>query len=210
MQRFAIVMLAGLGCAAVLLSSAALGIAAVFAFGGLVARRHAYAGLGLLLAVTMGCASVVTTDPTLQNVAARPLGFKGRLAGGARGELPPLVASALDPVADVVFTYDERITQRHDELPFVIMMLTGTFHLLGVPSGRDEVSARAELTVTRRDREIGRYRAEAKASQTYGLYYGADVLALEDQARTAVRRAIDEALSGDAARLTSRVDSPQP
>ena len=209
MHRIAIVMLAGLGCAAVLLSSAVLGIVAVLSFG-LVARRHAHHGLTLLLVVTMGCAGVVRTDPSPQGVAVRPLSFKGRLADGARAELPSLVAAALDPGADAVFTYDERITQTHDELPFVVMMITATLHLLGVPSGRDEVTARAELTITRHDREIGRYRAEAKASQIYGLYYGADVLALETQARTAVRRAIDEALSGDAARLTSRVDSPQP
>lgn len=155
MHRFATLMLAGLGCAAVLLSSAALGIAAVIALG-LLARRHAHAGLTLLLVATMGCAGVVTTDPSLRGVAVRPLGFKGRLADGARVELPTL------------------------------------------------------LTIMRHDREIGRYRAEAKASQTHGLYYGADVLALETQARTAVRRVIDEALSGDAARLTPRVDSLQP
>lgn len=163
-----------------------------------------------MVLVTMGCASVVTTDPSLQGSAARPLGFKGRLVAGTRGELPALVAAALDPGADAVFAYDERITQTHDELPFVVLMITGTLHLLGVPSGRDEVTAHAELTITRHDRAIGRYRAEAKASQTDGLYYGGDALALETQARTAVRRVIDEALSGDAARLTSRVESPQP
>lgn len=208
MRPFMIVTIAALGCIA--LSSAALGVAAVAALW-IFARRHAHARVAvLLLATTVGCASVVTTDPVLRNVAAQPLGFKGRVADGARGPFPAMVTSALDPAADVVFGYDERITQSHDELPFVVMMITGTVHLLGVPTGRDQVSARADLTLTRGDRELGRYRAEAKASQTYGLYYGADVLALEDQARAAVRRAIDEALSDDAVRLMARIASPKP
>jgi hypothetical protein len=77
-------------------------------------------------------------------------------------------------------------------------------HLLGVPTGRDEVKAYGELAVTRGDRELGRYRGEATASRIYGLYYGASMLALEDEARTAVKRVVDQALASDVPTLGAR------
>ena len=164
----------------------------------------------LLLGVgALGCTPAITTQPPLQHVGIPALGFKGRLAGDHRMAVPASVAAALDPGADVVFTYDERITQSHDELPVVLMLFTSTLHLLGVPTGRDEVQAHADLTVSRHERELGRYRADAAASQIYGLYYGADTLELENQARAAVRRAVDEALYADTARLRAGIASAE-
>lgn len=205
-----IVMAMGLGCTAIVLNSASLGIAAAVA--AFLATRHGTRTTlaALLLTTTVGCASVVTTQPALRNRETRSLGFKGRLAGDASRGLPASVTAALDPTSDVLFTYDERITQAHNELPFVVMLFAATFHLLGVPTGRDEVKAHAELMITRSGREIGRYRGEAEASRIYGLYYGASMLELEDEARKAVRQIIDEALYDDTGRLTLRVDAPQP
>ena len=164
----------------------------------------------VLLATALGCGTAVTSSPALRNVAPRTLGFKGRLAGEARAGLPASVAAALDPTSDTVFAYDERVTHVHDELPPVLIVLvTATFHLFGLPIGHDEATAKAELIITRRDREIGRYRAEATSSHTYGLYYGGDIPKLEAEARTTVRRVIDEALADDMSRLTERVATPQ-
>lgn len=161
----------------------------------------------LLLATALGCGVEVTSRPELRNVAPTRLGFKGRLAGEARAGLPASVAAALDPTSDVVFAYDERVTHSHDELPpILIVLVTATFHIFGLPIGHDEATAKAELIITLRDRELGRYRAEATSLQTYGLYYGGDIPRLEAEARATVRRVIDEALADDMSRLTSHGD----
>jgi hypothetical protein len=204
------VMAIGLGCAAIVLNSATLGIAAAVAAFLATKRRARETLAALLLAATLGCATVVTTQPALRNIETHPVGLKGRLAGDAGRGLPASVAAALDPTSDVIFTYDERVTQIHDEIPIPVMLFTSTFHLLGVPTGRDEVKAHAELIVARGTREIGRYNGEAEASRIYGLYYGASMLELEDEARKAVRLLIDEALFDDTARLTRQVDASQP
>lgn len=178
---------------------------------GFAGRRRARHGLLLLVAAgAVGCAPAVTTRPGLRGLEIRPLPVAGRLLGDANRGLPSTLAGALDPGSPVSFSYDERISQAHEELPFVVMLFTSTIHLLGVPTGRDEVKAEALLTIQRDDREVARYRAEAAASQTYGLYYGASMVALEDEARTAVRRVIDEAVSDDAARLRMELGDRQP
>jgi hypothetical protein len=199
-----------LACAAVPLGSGLAAVAAV-AMALVVAIWHPRgARVALLVMPLLGCTQL-TTRPALQHLQPRALGFTGRLASGDGNGLPRSVAGALDSTSDVVFRYEEKAAQNHSELPaLLVVFITGTVHLLGVPMGSDEVTASAELTIVHGSQQIARYEGEARVSRLYGLYYGSTLSTLEDEARTQVRQIIDEALYQKAEQLAAALRAPQP
>jgi len=203
----ALVTLAAIGVGSA--SGLALGVLAVAAAAG--ARRPVgSSGIVVLAMSLVGCMQTATRPP-LEHVQARPLGLTGRVEGEHARGLPLSLERAASSTTDVVFRYDERVVHDHSELPPALMiLLTSPLHLLGVPTGRDTVTASAELTVLRGPREIGRYEGDATVSRIYGLYYGSTLRELEDRARVEVRRVIDEALYKNADHLAAATDGTQP
>ena len=154
----------------------------------------------VLLCILAGC-TTLTTRPPLAQVEPRPLGVVAHLAEGNAATLPAAVAAALDPKSDLAFRYQERAHQDDNEAPVALVLILSPIFLLGVPTGSYTVRVSAELTVSRGSHEVTRYQAEAVASRLYGLYYGSTLRELEAQARTQVRRVIDEALYVNADKL---------
>lgn len=164
----------------------------------------------LCLPFVSGCMQV-STRPGLQKLQLQSLGFTGHLGGGETKALPASVASALSADSDVVFRYEEKVTQHHSELPpALVIFLTSTAHLLGAPMGRDTVKASAELTILHGTREIGRYKGQAEVSRLYGLYYGSTMVDLENEARRQVRAVVDETLFQNARQIAAAVRALQP
>ena len=146
--------------------------------------------------------------PTLGTGGARPLGVVAHLAEGSAAALPAAVAAALDPKSDLAFRYRERAHQDDNEVPVALALILSPIFLLGVPTGSYTVTVSAELSVSRGSHEMARYQAEAVASRLYGLYYGSTLRELEAQARTQVRRVIDETLYLNADKLAAMTPTP--
>jgi len=190
-------------------SGAAIAATAVGAVIGL--GRLTRGAITITLALALAGCMQTATRPTLEHVRARPLGVTGRVEGEHPRGLPLSLTRVASSGSDVVFRYDESVEHDHSELPpLLVVLVTSPLHLLGMPTGRDAVTASAELTVLRGAREIGHYAGDARVSQVYGLYYGSTLRKLEDRARAEVRRVIDEALYKNADNLAVAIDEPQP
>lgn len=151
--------------------------------------------------------SVVT--PPAQPVQAQPLPFKGRLADGDPGELPPSVALSLSSSAPVVFSYREELTHDEYHIPLWFSAIDPVTYL-GSPLGDYGVTAFASLSVADGDRILGDYTAKVHVSKSYNLYSEPTHQELEQEARTAVRARIDQKLHQDMSRLTEQISSAPP
>jgi len=149
-------------------------------------------------------AAVVTASP--QATRAQPLPFKGRLADGDPGELPPSVALSLSNDSNVVFSYREELTHDEYHIPLWFSALDPvTF--FGSPLGDYGVTAFASLSVAQGDRVLRDYTAKVHVSKSYNLYSETTHKQLEEDARAAVRARIDQKLHRDADRLAQEIAS---
>jgi hypothetical protein len=205
-RRSVVAFAVGLGVAGGLLGSGVLFAIAV-GLGLLPAGRRWLWATPLLLCILAGC-TTLTTRPPLTQVEPRPLGIVAHLTEGSAAALPAAVAAALDPKSDLAFRYQERAHQDDNEVPGALVLIVSPIFLLGVPTGSYTVTVSAELTVSRGSHEVARYQAAAVASRLYGFYYGSTLRELEAQARTQVRRAIDETLYLNADKLAAMTPTP--
>ncbi len=149
-------------------------------------------------------AAVVNASP--QAARAQPLPFKGRLADGDPGELPPSVALSLSNNSNVVFSYREELTHDEYHIPLWFSALDPvTF--FGSPLGDYGVTAFASLSVAQGDRVLRDYTAKVHVSKSYNLYSEPTHKQLEEDARAAVRARIDQKLHRDADRLGQEIAS---
>ncbi len=161
------------------------------------------ASLVLVGAALLGCS--VQQQPAPVPVAveqAHPLPFKGRLAQGDPGDVPPAVAMSLANGSPIVFSYREELTHDEYHIPLYISALDPVA-LFGGPLGDYGVTAFASLTITDGDRTLGDYTAKAYVSKSYTMYSEPTHKELEDAARAEVRKRIDEKLYRDEARLAA-------
>ena len=140
---------------------------------------------------------------------AQPLPFKGRLADGDPGELPPSVALSLSSNSPVVFSYREELTHDEYHIPLWFSAIDPVTYL-GSPLGDYGVTAFASLSVADGDRVLGDYTAKVHVSKSYNLYSEPTHQELEQEARTAVRARIDQKLHQDMSRLTEQISSVPP
>jgi hypothetical protein len=152
--------------------------------------------------------SAVNRSPT-QPVEVQPLPFKGRLADGDPGELPPSVALSLSSKSAVVFSYREELTHDEYHIPLWFSAIDPVTYL-GSPLGDYGVTAFASLSVADGDRVLGDYTAKVHVSKSYNLYSEPTHQELEQQARTAVRARIDQKLHQDMSRLSEQISSAPP
>lgn len=159
-------------------------------------------------AATPAQSSVVTQAP-IPPVQVQPLPFKGRLADGDPGELPPSVALSLSSNSAVVFSYREELTHDEYHIPLWFSAIDPVTYL-GSPLGDYGVTAFASLSVADGDRVLGDYTAKVHVSKSYNLYSEPTHQELEQEARTAVRTRIDQKLHQDISRLSEQISSVPP
>ena len=142
-------------------------------------------------------------------IAPAPLPFKGRLVQGDPNAVPQTVAAALSSSGPVDFAYREELTHDHYTVPLAVSAFDPLTYF-GYPLGHYGVTAFASLSITDADRVLGDYTAKAHVGQSYTLYYQPTYLELEQAAREAVRKSIDEQIRRDSARLAQiAAQSPQ-
>ncbi len=142
--------------------------------------------------------------PAVAVAPLQPLPFKGRLAAGDPGELPPAVAMSLSDASKVSFLYREELTHDDYHIPLIVSALDPLTYV-GAPLGDHGVGAFASLSIVEGDRVLGDYTAKAYVSRPYSLYSEPTHAELEKAARDAVRQKIDDKLSRDAVRLAQAV-----
>jgi hypothetical protein len=154
--------------------------------------------------VSWGCSVQRTAAHQTADLSATPLPFKGRLVDGDSNELPPAVMMSLSTSAAVTFTYREDLTHDEYHIPMIISALDPVTYV-GAPLGDYGVTAFASLWIIEGERVLGNYSAKAHVSESYSLYSEPTHGQLEQEARAAVRRRIDEKLYRDADRLAQAV-----
>ncbi len=168
--------------------------------------RCAFA-LAVFVAATtaVGCTVQQTVlAPPAAQAPARPLAFKGRLADGDPGELPPAIAMSLSDTSTVTFSYREELTHDEHHTPLILSALAPATYA-GAPLGEYGVTAFASLSITDGDTILGDYTARARVSKPYNLYAEPTHSEVEQAARDAVRHEIDRKLYRDEERLAKAV-----
>lgn len=153
------------------------------------------------LATSLLACTQIVTRPALEGRQPCRFALQGRLIDSDPSELPPGVASAVSDSARIGFRYGEEVTHDHYTVPVALGLVLSPLDLLGAPLGQYTVTTKATLSAIDGGRELATYHGEAQASRWYGLYYGSTYRELEREARSTVRRIIDEALCYDAERL---------
>lgn len=165
----------------------------------------ALAALAICLA---GCAGVrFDPPPPAALVEPLPLPFKGRLEGAAPSEVPAAVAAALSDSSPITFHYREELS--HDRYTVALWLSAlDPLTYFGYPLGNYQAIAFASLSITEDGRVLGDYTARVRVTGDYTIYSGPTYRELDRRARQAVRQMIDEALSGDGARLARGLQAP--
>ena len=133
--------------------------------------------------------------------APHPLPFKGRLAWGNPGELPPAVAMSLSATSPITFQYREELSHDEYHIPLYVSAFDPVTYF-GSPLGDYGVTAFASLTIIDANGKVAAdYTRRAYVSKSYNLYAEPTHRELEDAARTAVRNKIDQSLADDSDRL---------
>jgi hypothetical protein len=173
--------------------------------------KYTLAAVVLIVATAGFACTIQQQAPPAPEVEApaRPLPFTGRLAQGDPDELPPIVAMSLSPTSTVSFSYREELTHDEYHIPMFLTALDPVTYV-GAPLGDYGVTAFAALSITDGDNLIGDYTAKAYVSKSYTLYSQPTHQELERDARTAVRKKIDQKLSADADRLARAVAGSRP
>ncbi len=148
---------------------------------------------------------VQTTIPPPET-PARPLPFKGRLADGDPGQLPPALALSLSSTSPVTFHYREDLTHDEYHIPLIFTAIDPVTYV-GAPLGDYGVTAFASLSIIDGDRVLGDYTETVHVSQPYSLYSEPTHRELEQAALASVRDKIDQRLYSDAKRLTDAIAS---
>jgi hypothetical protein len=148
--------------------------------------------------------SPLVIAPAVDEVAAHPLPFKGRLLSGDRNELPPAVAMSLSDDGPVTFTYREELTHDDYHHPLSISWLDPMTYA-GAPLGDIGTTAFASLSISAGDTILADYTAKEYASKSYNLYANATHAEVDEAARKAVRQRIEQKLYDDEARLSTAV-----
>jgi len=172
--------------------------------------RHRFISIAPIFAtIVLGCSIKVpvsqTTAPAEQ-LAEHPLPFKGKLISGNVNDLPPAVAMSLAPDSPITFSYREQLTHGEYHIPLAVTALDPVTYF-GAPLGDYSVTASALLSIFEGDHALGDYTAEAFISKSYSLYSEPTHKELEQAARGAVRRKIDEKLYRDEKRLAQAAAS---
>ncbi len=165
----------------------------------------------LVAPAAVGCSiQQPAVAPAMAETAPHPLPFKGRLADGDAGAVPPAVAMSLSSNSTVTFSYREELTHDDYHIPLIVSALDPVTYV-GAPMGDLGVTAFASLSITDGDRVLGDYTAKVHISKSYSLYSEPTHRAVEQAARLAVREKIDQKLYRDAGRLAAAVaESGQP
>jgi hypothetical protein len=166
----------------------------------------------VIAATSPGCSlqvpvsqSVAPADPFVE----QPLPFKGRLVSGNANELPPAVAMSLSPDSPISFSYREELTHSEYHVPLAVTALDPVTYF-GAPLGDYGVTAFGSLSIFDGNRVLGDYTAKAFVSKSYTLYSEPTHKELEQEARSSVRRKIEEKLYRDQQRLAEAVASANP
>ncbi len=103
--------------------------------------------------------------------------------------------------------YREELThdERHDSM-LATALAPSTYR--GAALGEYGVTAFASFSITDGERVLGDYTATARVWRPYSLYSAPTHRELEQAARAAVRRKIDEKLEADAGRLAQAIGAP--
>jgi hypothetical protein len=173
---------------------------------GVVMRVTFIFALLLAAAVAFGCSvqQPAVAPEAVAQAPARPLPFKGRLAEGDAGELPPAVAMSLSSTSSVTFSYREELTHDDYHVPLIVSAFDPVTYV-GAPLGDLGVTAFASLSIVDGDRVLGDYTAKVHVSKSYSLYSEPTHKEVEQAARAAVREKIDQKLYRDADRLAQAV-----
>ena len=121
-----------------------------------------------------------------------------------RSELPPAVAMSLADTSSLTFSYREELTHDEYHIPLIVSALDPVTYM-GAPLGDFGVTAFASFSISDGDTVLGDYTAKAHVSKSYSLYSEPTHRELEQAAREAVRRKIDQKLHDDADRLARAV-----
>ena len=169
--------------------------------------------LAILIAVVTLAGCVVLQPkvaPPSPETDAQPLPFKGRLGDGDPTELPRSVAMSLSDNSPVSFMYREELTHADHHAS----MTASAFNPLtyaGYPLGEYTVTAFASLSIVEGEKVLGDYTAHAHLSESYSLYAAPTHKDLDEAARAAARRQIDQDLESDRNRLWKEfANSPSP
>jgi len=170
----------------------------------LLMAKRAPATLVLALLSGPGCALQPAVRPppaASAEMAAHPLPFKGRLAPGDPGELPPAVAMSLSAASPITFQYREELSHDEYHIPLYVSAFDPVTYF-GSPLGDYGVTAFASLTIIGANgKVVADYTRRAYVSKSYNLYTEPTHRELEDAARMAVRSKIDQSLYNDSDRL---------
>jgi len=173
---------------------------------GVVMRVTFILALLLATAVAFGCSvqQPAAAPEAVAQAPARPLPFKGRLAEGDAGEVPPAVAMSLSSTSPVTFSYREELTHDDYHVPLIVSAFDPVTYV-GAPLGDLGVTAFASLSIVDGDKVLGDYTAKVHVSKSYSLYSEPTHREVEQAARAAVREKIDQKLYRDAERLAQAV-----
>lgn len=168
--------------------------------------------LGAIAALAIGLAGCagLRFDPQPPPAALggrAPLPFKGRLEGAAANEVPAAVAAALGDSSPVTFHYREELSHDHHTAPLWRSAIDPLTYF-GYPLGNYQAIAFASLSITDGSRVLGDYTARVRVTGDYTMYSGPTYRELDQRAREAVRRMIDQGLLSDAARLAGELKTP--
>ena len=173
--------------------------------------KYGFALLALLGATLVSACAI--QQPTLPSppvqAPAHPLPFTGRLIDGDPSELPPAVAMSLSRSSTVTFSYREELSHDEYHIPLLFSAIDPVTYI-GSPLGDYGVTAFASLSIVDGARLLGDYTAKAHVSKSYNLYSEPTHQELEEAARIAVRKSIDQKLYRDAAKLAAAVATPSP
>jgi len=148
------------------------------------------------------CGEVEDAPPTAyqDQSTVRSLGFTMRLADGSRSQLPPSVAAAISDTSSLNASYRETLSHDESHAPLWQSALDPTTYS-GATLGARTVEASAELRIFNSRETVGDYTASANVSKTYSMYKDPSNAELEESARAAVRKKIDDQVVADAPRI---------
>jgi hypothetical protein len=159
-----------------------------------------------MLYFLLACATVRTEPPrTHSNLKSLPI--KGRLIKGSDDQLPRIIKESLDENAPYSFTYSEIKSFDESQVPNLLsLFVLSPFHLFGLPLGTKKCMITATFKITDQEEIFKTYSIKSVASNFYGLYYGMQLMELEQMALDEVRSCMDEILSNDYEHLKSLKD----